>query len=281
MVSSINYALASLPNIYDQNNANLAGTLQQLESGKNFQTPSDDPTDYFRSEDLNEQYNEYSAIKTNLTEWQGVLSTASTAAGEVYNDLTTMQSLSQGYASADAQTQASSTSEYNVLAQNIMSTVGAATYQGKSLLWSQGPLATINLVPDSAQASGQLPINLGQIIGSIGDNTTTYDALYPSQNQTIADVGPAINTALSDAQAFIGGISGYQNAIQSQLNVTNSTMQNLQSFGSTLTNIDTAQVMTTYTQQEILQQAGAAILSQANLDQKNVLQLYQFPSLQL
>jgi flagellin len=189
-----------------------------------------------------------------------------------------MQSLSQGYASADSQTQASSTSQYDVLAQDIMNIVGSATYQGKSLLWSQGPLTTINLTPDSNNALGQLSVNLGQIIGPVGDNYTAWENLGTQHGQTIADVGPAITTAISDAQAFISSVGAYQSAIQSHLNVTNSTMQNLQSFNSTLTNIDTAQVMTTYTQQEILQQAGAAILSQANMDQRNVLLLYQFPT---
>lgn len=274
MVSSINYALASLPNLYDQNNNNLAVTLQQLESGKNFQTPSDDMTDYFRSEDLNSQYNEYSDIKTNLTEWQGVMNTASTAAGEVYNDLQTMKQLSDGYATANATTQAADNAQYSTLAQNIGNLLDSTQYGGTSLLWNQGNIASINLVPGSTDPSQSLTINLGQVV-----QAQNYYALYTAPNLTAA--GTTINAALADVQGFIGKVSAYQAGIQSNLNITNSTMQNLQSFSSTLTNIDAAQVMTTYTQQEILQQAGAAILSQANLDQKNVLQLYQFPSLQL
>jgi flagellin len=273
MVSSLNYALASLPNIYDQNNANLGATLQQLESGKNFQSPSDDMVDYFRSQDLNTQYDEYSNIKKNLTEWQGVMSTTSTAAGEVYNDLQSMKQLTDGYATADAPTQAADTAQYNALSNNIGSLLDSTQYGGTSLLWNQGALTSINLVPGSNSNSQSLTIGLGQVI-----QAANYYGLSIGGGQNVGNMGNAVNAALADAQGFIGKVSAYQAGIQSNLNITNSTMQNLQSFSSTLTNIDAAQVMTTYTQQEILQQAGAAILSQANMDQRNVLMLYQFPS---
>jgi flagellin len=281
MVSSINYYLSSLPGIYDQNNLDLAQTLQKLVSQKNFQTPSDDITDYFRSQDLNEQYDEYSDIKSNLTEWQGVLNTASTAAGEVYNDLQKMQELSQGYASADPAAQAADTSEYSKLFNDISTIINSTVNDGALLLWNQTPLATISLTPSSTAPASQLNINLGQVIGAVGDNSTAYNALNPGGGQNIGNMDTAISNALVDVQGYIGNVSGYQTAIQSHLNITSATMTNLQSFSSTLTNIDQASVMQTYTQQEIMQQAGAAMLAQANLDQRNVLLLYQFPSLQI
>jgi len=281
MVSSINFYLSSLPSLYDTNNLNLAQTLQKLVSGKNFQTPADDITDYFRSQDLNEQYDEYSDIQKNLTEWQGVLKTASTAAGEVYNDLQKMQELSQGYASANADTQAADTAEYNSLFTEVGNIFNSTEYNGTLLLWGQPSLTKIDLVPNVSNAYQQLDINPGQVIGNIGDNASAYFALNPSGGQSIGNMGTAISNALSNTQRFIAGVSSYQTAIQSHLNITQAAMTNLQSFSSTLTDVDQAQVTQDYTKQEIMQQAGAAMLSQANLDQRNVLLLYQFPQLQI
>ncbi len=272
MVSNINYYLYSLPELWDQNNLNLAASLQKLESGKNFQNPSEDVTDYFRSQDLNMQYDDYTSVKSNLTEWQGVLNTASTAAGEIYNDLSTMQELSKAYPTADPATAAADTAKYNSLYQNIGSIMNSTEYGGTPLLTSQTPLASINLVPNSTDPTQSLSINLGQIMSA-----SDYSNLAPGAGQNIGDMGAALGTAQTDAQGFIGNLSGYQTGIQSNLNITNATMQNLQSFSSTLTNVDQAQELTNYTQLEILQQAGAAMLSQANVDQRSVLLMYQFP----
>jgi flagellin len=210
------------------------------------------------------------------------MSTASTAAGEVYSDLQKMQELSQGYASADAGTQASSTTEYKTLYTDIANILLSTTDNGLELLWNQAatPLTTIDLTPNATQ-NQQLDITLGQAIGTYGDGGAKYAALNPGAGQNIGDMGSAISGALTDVQSFIGKVSGYQTAIQSHLNITAASMTNLQSFSSTLTDIDQAQVTQTYTQQEIMQQAGAAMLAQANLDQRNVLLLYQFPQLQI
>jgi flagellin len=280
MVSSINYYLSSLPNLYDTNNLNLAQTLQKMVSGKNFQTPADDITDYFRSQDLNEQYDEYTDIQKNLTEWQGVLKTASTAAGEVYTDVQKMQELSQEYASADPATQASDTAEYNTLFKDLSSVIASTEYQGSSLLWNQSSLTSIALTPD-ASASQTMDINLGQIIGPVGDQWTKVYTLLPQGASTIGNMAIPIASVLSDVQSFISKVSAYQSGIQSQLNITQAAMTNTQSFSSTLTDVDQAQITQDYTKQEIMQQAGAAMLAQSNLDQRNVLLLYQFPSLQI
>ena len=271
MGSSINSCLLGLSSLYNRNNLNLSQTLLKLASGKNFQTPSEDITGYFRSQDLEQQYEKYQRIQPDMQEWKGVMDIASTAGGEVYSSLTRMKELSDLYPSADAATRASYTSEYNKILSDLNKTISTTYYGSYSLLnqVSGTPIKKIDLIPDPTGDTQRMLIDPGEAVTS-GHLT----ALIPATNIGTAGANAAIVTAMGDVKTFLANVSAYSTGLQSHLNITNSIMQNTQSAKSAITDIDTAQEMITLTQQDILSQATIAMIAQANMSQRSILSLY-------
>jgi flagellin len=273
MVSQISNSLYSIAGIYNQNNINLSQTLQRLASGKNFQSPSDDIIDYFRSQDLQQQYKKYNDIKPDMQEWQGAMDTASTGAVEVNSGLERMQELSKLYKSADASTQAAYTSEYDNILSDLNTTI-ATTYQnGTSLLDSTTTLKKIDIVPDPVDDTQRLLINPGEAV-----TAAHIAALTPGNGENIGDVGDHISDALADIKTFQGNISAYSTELQSHLNITDSIMQNTKSANSSITDIDQMQEMINYTQEDIRSQTSIAMMAQANVSQRALLYLYGLKS---
>jgi flagellin len=77
-------------------------------------------------------------------------------------------------------------------------------------------------------------------------------------------------TAVSTARSNLGAI---QNRFDHAINVTNTTKENLTAAESRITDVDMASEMVNYTRDNILSQAGTAMLSQANQSTQSVLSL--------
>jgi flagellin-like hook-associated protein FlgL len=259
MVSQISNSLYSIAGIYNQNNINLSQTLQRLASGKNFQSPSDNIVDYFRSQDLEQQYQKYNDIKPDMQEWRGAMDIASTGAVEVCSGLERMKELSKLYASADVSTQAAYTSEYN-----------NTTHQdGTSLLNSATTLKKIDIVPDPIDDTQRLLINPGEAV-----TAAHITALTPDIGENIGDVGDHISDAINDVKTFQGNVAAYSTGLQSHLNITDSIMQNTRSAKSSITDIDQMQEIINYTQEDIRGQTSIAMMAQANVSPRALLYVY-------
>ena len=269
MVSSINSSAYSLAGIYNQNNSALSQTLLRLASGKNFQSPSDDLIGYFRSQDLEQQYQKYNQIKPDMQEWKTGLDTAATAGEEVNSSLQRMQELSKLYPTADASAQASYTAEYNTIVSDLTSTISNTAFDGFKLLNSTTTIKKIDITPDATTDAQRLLINPGEAI-----TVAHLTALTPGVGQNIGNMGAAITDATTDVGMFQGNIAAYATGLQSHLNITDSIMQNTQSVKASITDIDQVKEMLTYTQEDIRSQISMAMMAQANVSQRSMLYLY-------
>ncbi len=82
-----------------------------------------------------------------------------------------------------------------------------------------------------------------------------------------------IDTALSKVNTAIGTIGAAQNRLDYASANVNSLVQNISAAESTIRDADMAQEYTNYSKLQILQQAGTAMLAQANSSSQSVLQL--------
>lgn len=273
MVSSINYYLSGLADVYNQNNLNLSQTLLRLASGKKFLTPSDDISAYFRSQALEQQYQKYEQIRPDMDEWKGVMNLASTAGGEVMSSLERMQELSQLYDGADASTKTAYTAEYNQILSDMTKTIKNTYYGSTSLLNGTTTLKTIDLKPDAAvDGSQSMAIAPGEAVTDAHIDALTPDAGLGELN--IGDVGNHITDAITDVKTFLANVSAYSTGLQSHLNITDSVMENTKSAKSSITDIDQIREMITFTQEDIRNQASLAMIAQANMSQRAMLYLF-------
>ena len=86
---------------------------------------------------------------------------------------------------------------------------------------------------------------------------------------TLGAIDKAID-AVSSARAGFGAV---QNRLEHSLNVASSSVANLTAAESRIRDVDMADEMVKLTKAQILQQAGTAMLSQANQSPQSVLQL--------
>ena len=105
---------------------------------------------------------------------------------------------------------------------------------------------------------------------SAGLQTSTLDLT------TTAGATAAINqldTSISNVSTVRSNLGAFQNRFDHTINNLNVAIENLSASKSAITDTDMAQEMTNFTKAQILQQAGTAMLAQANQAPQGVLKL--------
>ena len=83
----------------------------------------------------------------------------------------------------------------------------------------------------------------------------------------------AIDLALTSVNSYMGEIGAYQNRLQYTIENLAIGIENFSASQSTIKDVDMADEMTTFTKNQILQQSGMAMLSQANQAPQQILSL--------
>jgi flagellin len=147
---------------------------------------------------------------------------------------------------------------------------------------TNGPLAAMNLTPGASTAqananTGQFQVGANQsekiqiVIAKTDANALGTDTIDLTSNaDTAISVLDKALTTVSDQRASLGA---YQNRFEHVINNLNVGVENLSASESRIRDTDMAQEMVGYTRNQILTQAGTAMLSQANQASQNVLSL--------
>jgi flagellin len=147
--------------------------------------------------------------------------------------------------------------------------VGAATLAGNITV---GGGSGTFLVSSSGQYSGNdtIAITGSQLDLSVSTLTTATDP------DTLAHAQSAlseIDVAIGKVNVALGAIGSLQSRIDIATQNVKTTMQNFSAAESTIRDLDMAQEMTTFTKNQVLSQAGTAMLAQANQSGQSILTL--------
>ncbi|MCU1368620.1 MAG: flagellin, partial [Ilumatobacteraceae bacterium] len=140
------------------------------------------------------------------------------------------------------------------------------------------------LVGTVAAATGsggnfQIGANSGQVVSlAITDSSAT--ALGVSALNVTTDAGSAaaitaLDSAISTVSATRGNLGAMQNRFESMINNLQVTTENISASESRIRDTDMATEMVSFTKNQVLMQAGTAMLSQANQIPQSVLKLLQ------
>jgi flagellin len=148
-------------------------------------------------------------------------------------------------------------------------TVGAATVAGNLTV---GAGSGSFMVSSSANYSGSdnITINGGDLDLRAATLTVSTDP------GTIANAQSAlsqIDVAIGKVNTALGAIGALQSRIETATENVKTTMQNFSAAESTIRDLDMAEEMTKFSKNQILVQAGTAMLAQANQSGAGVLQL--------
>jgi flagellin len=248
------------------NTAKISASMERLSSGYRINRAADDAAGLGISESMRSQIRGLAQAQRNIQDGVSMVQTAEGNLDEVHSMLQRIRELAVQYknGSLDTAARTSIQNEANQLASEIDRIGAQAQFNG------------IHLLNGSATVSFQVGANDGEQIGITFLNLasgigTSYATLSAGSNADISEIDTAIN-AVSAARSEMGAV---QNRLDHTLSVSAAYQENLTAAESRIRDVDMAEEMVNLTKMQVLQQAGTAMLSQANQAPQNVLKLLQ------
>jgi len=244
--------------------------MQRLSSGLRINSAADDAAGYAISAGLTAQVNGLDQAGRNVGDAISMVQTADSALNGIQNMLQRARELTvqAQNGSLQASDQTAIQSEVDQLTNEIDREIKSVAFNNKNLLNGAGTV-TFQV---GANGTDTLGVNFGasSLESAMGGTSWGTGTVFSvSSSATLSNIDAAI-TAVSAQAATLGAA---QNRLQYTSDAISATEQNLSSSNSRIKDVDMASEMTTLTQQQVLQQAGTAMLAQANSQPQMILKL--------
>jgi flagellin len=252
----------------------MQNAMQQLSTGSAINTAADDPAGLAISQGLQAQIGGLNQAAQNVSDGVNLIQTASGALTQVSSILQSINSLAVQAANDTNDTNSRTDIQTQVTAlANELTQIGASTnFDGVSLL--SGVANPINIqVGTDGTANSQVSIDLSS--ADVSSLATTISGLT-FDNATDAQASiTAVQTAIQSVSTWQANLGAQQNVLTSTGQSIAINSENLTAANSTISDADMATTMANYSKDNVLVQAGTAMLSQANQNDQLVLKLLQ------
>ena len=240
----------------------LSKAMERLSSGYRINRAADDAAGLAISEKMRGQISGLAQAQRNLQDAVSMVQTAEGTLSEVHSMLQRVRELAVQYKNGTLSpgNQAALQSEVNQLASEIDRLGTSADFNGIKLL-NAAQLITFQVGANDGESIGVATISLGASIG-----TAAYNLAGVS---SISDIDAAIDQ-VSAQRAVFGAV---QNRFEHSLANIAIYQENLVAAESRIRDVDMASETVEMTKNQILSQAGTAMLAQANQLPQNVLSL--------
>jgi len=245
----------------------LSQSMEKLSSGYRINKAADDAAGLAISEKMRAQINGLDQAGRNAQDAVSLVSTAEGALSEVHSMLQRVRELAVQYNNGTLSTadKAAITAEVTQLGAEIDRIGQSTTFNGIALLTGS---ASISFQVGSADGE-TLSVQAVQLYGSGGSIDSTLFDFNGTVNLS------AIDTAIENVSTARGTFGSVQNRLEHTINNLSTFEENLQASESRIRDVDMASEMVNFTKLQILQQAGTAMLAQANHSPQSVLSLLQ------
>jgi flagellin len=251
--------------------AGLSKSLERLSSGYRINRAADDAVGLAISQGMRADIASYNVASRNVSEANAMVQVAEGAYDQIGNMLVRMKELATQAASANAGNDRDKINAEATALLNEIDRISESTqYAGSGLL--DGSLGTQTFqVGSTADTFSQIDVSFSSVSAtSLGVNGVQLD--------TVAHAQTAL-TSIDDAIDTLNGSRGDLGAIQNRLGYASAnlstTIENVQAAESVIRDVDMASEMTTFTKNQILLQAGTAMLAQANMAPQTLLSLFK------
>jgi len=236
-------------------------SMERLSSGLRINKAADDAAGLGISEKMRSQIRGLAQAQRNIQDGVSMVQTAEGNLDEVHSILQRIRELAVEYRNGSLSTAGKGAiqSEVDQLSAEITRIGNAAVFNGVSLL--SGTTSVTFQV--GANDNETIAISFSNLATAVG---TGYS------NMATASLA-AIDAAVDAVSAMRSGLGAVQNRLEHALSVTGVYQENLTSAESRIRDVDMAEEMVTLTKNQILQQAGTAMLAQANQAPQSVLTL--------
>ncbi len=258
----------------------LERSLATLSSGLRITRAGDDAAGLAISESLRAQIRGLQQAERNANDGISVIQTAEGALNEIANILIRMRELAVQSSSSGAVSNTERSflnNEFSSLQSEITRIANATQFGGRTLL--DGTLSgTSNALTFQVGINNDSSVD--RISLSVG-NSTASGLSITSSNAAVSTATSAqsalatIDSALTSVSTVRGDLGAAQNRLQSTINNLQSSVENLSAANSRIRDVDVAAETAALTRNQVLQQAGIAVLAQANVSSQAALSLLQ------
>jgi flagellin len=247
-------------------------SMQRLSSGLRINSSKDDAAGLAISDRMTSQIRGLNQAARNANDGISMAQTAEGAMNESTNMLQRMRELAIQSANDTNTTadRASLDSEFQSLKLEIDRIAKTTSFNGKILL-SGGFSATGAIFQIGANANQVISVRIGRATASGLAISARSIATYAGAQSAISSMDSAIRVL----DSVRGDLGAAQNRFESTIANLRNVSENLSAARSRILDADIAQETSEMTKSNILQQAGVAILSQANQTPQLALQLLQ------
>jgi flagellin len=286
MPSTINTNIASLnaQRNLSTSQSSLAVSMQRLSSGLRVNSAKDDAAGLAIAERMNAQVKGMNVAMRNANDGISLAQTAEGALGKVGDALQRMRELAvqaRNSSNSDADKD-SLDKEFGELAKEIQRVLGGTTFNGKHILGTQsgtlsfqvGANTTADDTIDITTSDMTVASEITTVAGTYGSVATSRAKIDSTADSTaigtvIDDIDSAINKVNSE-RASMGASQSRFDAVISSLQIS---VENQSAARSRIMDADFASETANLSRAQILQQAGNAMVAQANQLPQQVLTL--------
>jgi flagellin len=239
----------------------LKTSFQRLSSGYRINSAADDAAGLGISESMSAQVRSYAVAERNAMDGISMAETADGAAAQIHSILGRMRELavqsSNGSMTANDRTNLNT--EFTALRDEIDRISDVTKFNGKDLL--SGAAATVDFqVGIGTSASDRVAVSFGGVTTTtLGVNASTVDTFANAQSAITA-----LDSAIQSLSTTREGWGSAINRLQSSVSNLQSMRTNLSAAHSRIKDVDVAEQTAAMSRQQVLSQAGAAVLAQAN-----------------
>jgi len=251
----------------------LGASIERLSSGYRINRAADDPAGLAISENLRAQVSGLAQAVANSSDAVNLIRTAEGALSEVHSLLRTMRGLALHAANTGANDATAIAADQAQVASTLSALDRIATNtQFGTMVLLNGDGAGGDLSLDF-----QIGANSGQTttvtIQGVGSTDLGIDGIDVSTDAAAAIT--ALDTAISSVSTMRAGLGATQMDLESNINSLSVAKENIAASESSIRDTDMAAEMVQFTRNQILLQAGTAMLTQANAAPQSLLRLLQ------
>jgi flagellin len=272
-------AMNTQQNLLKSSNA-VAQSMSRLSSGLRINSAADDAAGYAISQGLTSQVNGLNQASSNTSDAISMVQTASSSLSNVQNMLQRVYELGVQYnnGSNSSTDKSDIQAEVNQLTQEIDRQRTASNFNGLNLLKGTAGTSGTVTFQVGANAGDTLTATFSDIEGTSGLGGLGFSWSSAANGGTVIDLSNAnaltsLTSAIDNISSMAATLGAVQNRLQYTSDSISSTEQNLSASNSQIKDVNMAQEMTKMTQEQILSQAGASMLAQANSQPQLILKL--------
>lgn len=281
MASIINTNMASInaQRSLSTTQSSLQTAMERLSSGLRVNSSKDDAAGLAIANRMNSQIRGMTVAARNANDGISMAQTAESAMGEITNLLQRMRDLAvqaANFGAVGAGDRDKLNTEYKQLGSELRRIVDNTTYNGKKVLG--GSLSKVNFqVGWSIAANNQISINIGNFV-SLSGVRDVFSSPLKSIGSALGSA--AVRSAIQYIDVAISKVDNFRanlGAIQNRFTATITNLQSAIEAGSAaksrIMDADFASETANLARAQVLQQAGTAMLAQANQLPSQVLTL--------